>query len=270
MPVLKEIPVRIDPVALLRALNRNRVSAPLRAEAEKAVARAETLIAAAVVWDWWAVCAVKQAAVFVARDPVSDTVRLEIGPHADLLARARCVLVSVLTIGARLDAEVRRLQQAGEPLGAYLLDSAGVVGLSQVGDRVRELAETAAADRGWGVGVSLSPGSLMGWPLAGQRDLCALLLLERIAVRLNEAGILIPFKSVTSVIGIGPDYTDRRVGSVCCFCGHAATCWRRRDAAPPLEPPLADPGGKGRTPSGSATIPMRTPFRSGCLFPKFS
>jgi hypothetical protein len=116
--------------------------------------------------------AAKPAAVFVARDPISDPVRLEIGPHADLLADAEC---------------------------------------------------------GWAVGASLSPGSLAGWPLTGQRDLCALLPLERIGVSLNAVGILVPFKSVTSVIGIGLGYTGRRVGSVCHLCSRASARWRRRD-----------------------------------------
>lgn len=242
MLVLDQMPVQIDPVALLRALNRGRVPAPLRAAAEQAAARAENLIAAAALWEWFTLRAVVSPTVFVARDPVSDPVRLEIGPHADLLAAARRVLIGVLTIGGRLDAEARRLQRAGEPLGAYLLDSAGVVGLGRVGDRLRELAERAAAECGWGVGASLSPGSLAGWPLTGQRDLCALLPLERIGVRLNAAGILVPFKSVTSVIGIGPGYTGRRVGSVCHLCSRAAACWRRRDdPAARREPPLVGP-----------------------------
>ena len=88
MPVLDQMPVQIDPVALLRALNRGRVPAPLREAAEQAAARAENLIAAAALWEWFTLRAVESPAVFVARDPVSDPVRLEIGPHADLLAAA--------------------------------------------------------------------------------------------------------------------------------------------------------------------------------------
>jgi hypothetical protein len=231
MSILKDISVKIDPEEVLRALNRGRISTQLLEATELAVERARALIEPAVVYDWFEVCAVNAAEVFVARDPAADPVRFDVGPHADLLANARRVLISVLSIGARLDLEVRRLNQAGEPLGAYLLDSVGVVGLRHVGDRVRELAETAATASGWGVSAALSPGSLLGWPLAGQRDLCALLPLERISVRLNDSGILVPFKSVTSVIGIGPAYTDRKVGSVCRLCSHAPTCWRRRDPA---------------------------------------
>ena len=229
MPVLNEFSVRIDPEEVLRSLNRGRISPKLLEATGQAVERAKPLIEPAVVYDWFEVRAVKAAEVHVAGDSAGEAVRFAVGPHADLMAKARIALISVLSIGDRLDAEVRRLNQAGEPLGAYLLDSVGVVGLSHVGDRVRELAEEEAAARDWGVGASLSPGSLVGWPLSGQRDLCSLLPLERIAVHLNDSDILVPFKSVTSVIGLGPDYTDRKVGSVCRFCSHAPTCWRRRD-----------------------------------------
>lgn len=228
MSVLKEIPVKIDPGEVLRSLNHGRVSAQLLEATGQAVERAQALIEPAVVYDWFEVRAVHATEVLVARDPAAEPARFEVGLHADLLASARRVLISVLSIGPRLDVEVRRLNQAGEHLAAYLLDSVGVVGLSHVGDRVRELAEMAAAARGWGVSASLSPGSLAGWPLSGQRDLCTLLPLEKIAVRLNDSAILVPFKSVSSVIGIGAAYTDRRVGSVCRFCSHAPTCWRYR------------------------------------------
>ena len=60
---------------------------------------------------------------------------------ADLLAPARRLLVAVGTIGPALEQRVEELQAGGEMLASYLLDSAGVVGLGRVGDRLRELAE---------------------------------------------------------------------------------------------------------------------------------
>jgi hypothetical protein len=78
------------------------------------------------------------------------------------------------------------------------------------------------------VSAALSPGSLVGWPLAGQRELCALLPLTDIGVRLNAHCVLEPHKSASVVIGLGPGYASHEVGSVCRYCSLADTCWRRR------------------------------------------
>jgi hypothetical protein len=154
---------------------------------------------------------------------------LRIGPKADLLRGAERALVSVVTIGPELERRVHELQAAGEGLKSYLLDSAGVVALGAVSEAIRCLAEEAAADHKWGVSPSLSPGSLVGWPLAGQRELCALLPLDVIGVQLNSHCVLVPYKSVSGLIGLGPGYEASRVGSVCKYCSLRNTCWRRRE-----------------------------------------
>ena len=110
-----------------------------------------------------------------------------------------------------------------------LLDTVGVMALGTLGDEIRERVENQAAEKGWGVGPALSPGSLSGWPIRGQRDICALLPLDEIGVRLNEHCVLEPHKSVSMLIGMGPDYDSAHVGSVCHFCCLADRCWRRRE-----------------------------------------
>ena len=109
-----------------------------------------------------------------------------------------------------------------------MLDSVGVVALGAVGDVLRGVVEKRAADLGWGVGAALAPGSLVGWPMRGQQELCSLLPLEEIGVRLNRSFVLEPHKSASMLVGIGPGYTASRVGSVCRFCSLAGRCWRRK------------------------------------------
>jgi hypothetical protein len=152
-----------------------------------------------------------------------------VGRKAHLLADAERVLISVCTIGPALEQHVHELNTAREGLRAYMLDSAGVVALGAVGEAVRCLAEETAAEQGWGVSPSLSPGSLVGWNLRGQRELCALLPMGSVGVRLNSHYVLEPHKSTSAVIGLGPGYDTTQVGSVCKYCALAKTCWRRRE-----------------------------------------
>lgn len=106
-------------------------------------------------------------------------------PIPNLLERAELVLISVVTIGAQMDEHIRALNKFGQILESYLFDSIGVVALSKVGKAVRRLAETEADSRGWGVGDALGPGSLKGWPIEEQMNLCTLLPLKQINVKLH-------------------------------------------------------------------------------------
>lgn len=199
-------------------------------EAGEIVSSGQTFWQPAALYDWFDVCSVEGPQVRLSSSTEPDVeVLLYLGPKADLLAPAERVLVSVGTIGPALEQRVRDLQAAGENLKAYLLDSAGVVALGAVGEAVRCLAEETAADLGWGVSPSLSPGSLVGWPLQGQRDLCALLPLDSIGVQLNGHSVLTPHKSASALIGLGPGFESTRVGSTCRYCALQKTCWRRRE-----------------------------------------
>jgi hypothetical protein len=231
MAILKDIPVRLSAEEVADSLNRGRAAAPRMIEqTREAVAMAEDLWDPAVVYDWINVESVSEERVRIsAADGGAGF--LDVGPHADLLAEAEIALASVHSIGPRLDERVRELNRKGDILLGYLLDSVGVAGLGKVGEAVRTLAEEEAVRRGWGVGACLSPGSIEGWPLEGQGPLCSLLPIEAAGITLGSTHILVPFKSVSGLIGLGPGYRSGKVGSVCRFCMHAATCWRRRKDA---------------------------------------
>jgi hypothetical protein len=215
---------------VLAAGGRQRVQSRFVRAAEGAIALGQTLWQPAAAYAWVDVHAVEGECVSVpGRD--GEPVVLRVGPRADLLAPAQRILVSVATIGPALEETVRELDAGGDHLAAYLLDSAGVVAVGAVMEAVRCAAEEEAARLGWGVSASLSPGSLVGWPLEGQRELCALLPLAEIGVRLNAHCVLEPHKSASLTVGLGPGYQAHKVGSVCKFCALADTCWRRREGA---------------------------------------
>lgn len=203
MTIVKEIPVSLTAREVVDSLHRGRTAAPKMLEkTEEAVVRAEDLWEPVVVFDWIGIEAVSDAEVRI--NPSNGGVdTLDVGPHADLLKKAEIALVSVHSIGPRLDEAVRELNRKGDNLLAYLLDSVGVVGLGKVGEAVRAMAEKEAEERNWGVGANLSPGSLVGWPLEGQAPLCSLLPIQEAGITLNTSNILVPFKTVSGLIGLG-------------------------------------------------------------------
>jgi hypothetical protein len=228
MPILRDIPIILKAEDVIASPKKGQVRPSLLGHAENAVALGQTLWQPACVYDWFDVRSVEGDRVTIASRDGAETV-LHIGPKADLVAPARRVVVGVVTIGPALEQKVRELQAAGDNMMSYLLDSAGVAALGAAGEALRCLAEETAGDLGWGVSPSLSPGSLVGWPLRGQHELCGLLPLEEIGVRLTDHSVLEPHKSASGLVGLGPTYDSTRVGSICKYCALQKTCWRRRE-----------------------------------------
>lgn len=227
MPTLRDIPFTLTVRDLLEAQGPKepRRREAIAAMAEEAVDLGQLLVAPAVLYRRFDVLAVEGEQVILGDDaPV-----LTIGPRADLLAPAEALFVAAYTIGSALEGRVEALYRERALVLSYLLDCVGVMALGHVGERVHRLAEAWAAERSWGVGPALSPGSLAGWPVQGQRELCALLPLAQIGVRLNPYCVLEPHKSASVVVGVGAGYEDHEVGSICRFCALRERCWRRRE-----------------------------------------
>lgn len=228
MPILRDIPIALTPEEIIAAPKSRRPHPALLRDAKEAIAIGQTLWQPQAVYGWFDVQSVEGDRVVL--DPSNGAERvLQIGPKADLLSPAKRVLVSLVTLGPALEQRVHELQASGESMKSYLLDSAGVVALGAAAETLRCLVEDTARELGWGVSPSLSPGSLVGWSLRGQRDLCALLPLAEIGVRLNEQCVLEPHKSASGLVGLGPGYEKAHVGSVCKYCALQTTCWRRRE-----------------------------------------
>jgi hypothetical protein len=230
MPVLRHVPVAVTPDQIVRTRGGRKVQPGLLDDAARAIALGETLWQPVVVYDWFQVTGLDGEEVCLrASNGDSREARLRVGPKAGLLAGAERAIAAVGTIGPALEQRVQQLQAEGESLQSYLLDSAGVLALGAAGEALRCLVEEAARAEGWGVSPAVSPGSLVGWHLKGQRELCGLLPLDEIGVRLNDYCVLEPHKSFSALIGFGPGLAASKVGSVCKYCALQDTCWRRRE-----------------------------------------
>ena len=234
MPVLSQLKIELAPKEVVHFMQLNtRAPSRITAEIQNAIYHASKLIMPRVIYEWVKVLTVQTDRVAVSAYCSAHEVSLYVGSHTDLLTEAQMVLASVMSIGPQLDVRVRELNKAGEFLLAYLLDSLGVIALSKVGEIVCTLAEKEAKIRNWGVGPFLGPGHLDGWALSNQAELCSLFPIKKIGVYLNEQGVLFPLKSVSGIIGAGPKYASKKVGSACRFCMHHDNCWRQKTEKSP-------------------------------------
>jgi hypothetical protein len=186
--------------------------------ARQAVAVAVELVSPAIVHGWFPMGDRGQKKVEV------GGVVFELGRHAGLLEPARLAFLAVVTIGARLETRSRELQASGKALDSFVLDAVGVYSVGKLIGTARSIVEKDAAERGWGVGAELAPGQLSGWAIAEQKLVGRLLDLQSIGVRVTDSGMLVPQKSASLMVGIGPDYTSSEVRSPCEYCDLRETC----------------------------------------------
>lgn len=142
-----------------------------------------------------------------------------IGQH---LAGARQVAVTIFTAGAALEQRIMQEISRNLPL-AFALDALGTVACDALTQQVVDHIYRLAAQQGWGTSIFLSPG-MSGWSVGqGQPQIFRLIDATRIGVRLNSQRMVVPRKSVSGVIGLGPGLASGG-SSPCEYCTLADTC----------------------------------------------
>ena len=147
-----------------------------------------------------------------------------LGHAATFMTPAKLAGVGLYTAGAELAEAAATASSQKRYLDAHLYELMGLTVLEKTRQELNRRVEQEAAQRGWGVGPFLSPGSVHGWDLSGQVQLCALLPLERIGVQISTSGVLRPFATIACLIGIGPAYETTKVGSTCAVCNRREDC----------------------------------------------
>ncbi len=158
--------------------------------------------------------------------------KFDFGYSFQFLTHAKYALVSVYTIGQALELESMNASSRGNLLEAYLMDLIGLIVLEKTGQAIKKIAEKQAQKSGWGVSPFMSPGSVHGWELEEQLNLCALLPLEKINVKIRKDGVLSPFKTISCLIGLGPGYDAAQVGTTCQICSKKHDCLMKNDKSP--------------------------------------
>ncbi len=133
------------------------------------------------------------------------------------------VAPAVCTIGEALERTVSELWAARELPLAAMLDSVGSGAVESLAEYVNDLLCGEAVRAGVKATNRISPGYAR-WNLAEQPHLFRLCPADAIGVRLNEAVFMSPVKSISLLVGAGP---EARVDHYFAQC---ARCWMRECA----------------------------------------
>ena len=121
---------------------------------------------------------------------------------ARLLRQCDQVVIFVLTIGSRLEEMVNHLAGEGLVFQATILDAIGSAAVEALADSVQERIGEMAG-RGMSISRRFSPG-YCDWHIGQQRMVFQALDNDQAGVRLTDTCLMVPQKSISGIIGIGP------------------------------------------------------------------
>jgi len=122
---------------------------------------------------------------------------------ARLLGQCQKVAVFVLTIGSRLGDVVRQLAKDRLMVQASVLDTIGSDAAETLAHVVQDIIGKEAAADGLGISLRFSPG-YCDWRVSQQKMVFRALSGGTAGVRLTDGCLMVPQKSISGIIGLGP------------------------------------------------------------------
>lgn len=230
--VLEDLPVRIDRDEVLRFQGYKRgVDVPTEevlALFDEAVILGERLMAPRVVYR-----------SVPAAPPLPHLIeaggeRFRIPEIGRLWGRIDAVGVGICTIGDAIEARAGALFEARELPLAVMLDSVGSAAVESLAEYANDLLCQAALAEGLKATNRISPG-YAGWDAAEQAALFRLCPGGPIGVTLNDACFMTPTKSISFLVGVGPEARVDHYFTQCRRCWMRECAFRRAPAPVTLQ-----------------------------------
>ena len=223
MPVIRDIPLGLKIGEVLRRQG-FRGHSKIRPEIKSiilellATVDSARLLEPAAVYEYYKVNGMSPSQISLEGNKVlQGSLMHTIFPEAKELA------IVVCTIGPKLEKQVTDYSKSGETLRGMILDGIGSAAVDMLAPEVCRIIASEASSHGHHTSSPVSPG-WPGLPLTEQWNLFELVNTREIGVSLTASGIMIPRKSVSMVIGIGPRMATWTRADVCARCSLRKTC----------------------------------------------
>lgn len=143
------------------------------------------------------------------------------------LKDATHILIILVTIGGRLEKKASLLMAKREELKGYLLDRVGSLAVESLASCVEDRFRRAYAKKDRSVSPRFSPG-YCDWPIEEQLKIAKLVDFSKAGVGLTENCMMVPKKSISAILGVGPKGIFKKTASPCGICGIKDCDYRRR------------------------------------------
>lgn len=131
------------------------------------------------------------------------------------LKGATYVALFECTAGAVFSEQYREYNAQGDILEAYIADALGSLTVEKAMDKIQEKLRDEMTNYQLKISTRYSPG-YCNWPLTEQQTLFELVGDNPTGITLSDSCLMYPTKSVSGIIGIGPDMKAREYGCVTC------------------------------------------------------
>ncbi len=148
------------------------------------------------------------------------------GAVGAFLRHATRMATFVVTIGSALERLSRRWLRAGKIMQGTIVDAIASEMAEAAAARIQDEVRAWAVAEGMEITPRFSPG-YCGLHVREQTTLFATMPTERINVRLTPSCLMLPMKSVSGLIGIGPVEQVSPGAYPCALCSHE-DCTQRR------------------------------------------
>jgi hypothetical protein len=226
MSILRNWELAIDVDAVLRSQGsdpeaiRERGGA-LMDLAEKALEEGKAYLSPIVAYRWLAIESLHHERIHL-----EGGARLTGSLISQHLGAAKQIVGVLCTIGDRLEEKVSEVM-GEDPAYGLALDGFGSAAVEALANAVCYHFETQVAEEEYRASIPLSPG-MVGWPVeVGQREIFDILGDDNAGVRLTSSSMMIPRKSLTMVMGFGPEVGNE--GHPCDYCSMRETCRYKTD-----------------------------------------
>jgi hypothetical protein len=223
MPVIRDIPLNLKTREILRRQGLGG-GAKLRPEIKDLILellasiKKTRLLEPAVAYEYYTVSSMNGSQISLeGNKAIHGPLIPAIFPEAKELAVLFC------TIGPMLEKQVTDYSKSGETMRGMILDGIGSTAVDMLFPEVLGFIAAEVSSRGYEISSPVNPG-MPGFPLSEQWNLLGLVDADEIGVRLTASGVLVPRKSVSMVIGIGPKMTRWTEAEVCARCNLRETC----------------------------------------------
>ncbi len=188
------------------------------------IKRAETEVTSAAsprsVWREFSVT-VRENSVFIGN---SELVSKDLAQH---LKGCKSAFLLALTLGPEIDTLIRRYSVT-EMAMVPVLQACAAAYTEECADKLQLELESLAAERGLYLRPRFSPG-YGDFPLNYQKFFFSVLdISKKIGVALNDNFMMIPFKSITAIVGLSADASLCHVGK-CMDCNMENCPFRKAD-----------------------------------------
>jgi hypothetical protein len=134
---------------------------------------------------------------------LADGIRFQSRSLARLFRGATEAILFLLTIGSRLETRTEEMMADEQFVEALLLDTAGWVGVDALARALRGQLSVRAKAQGMRLTHRMAPG-YADWALTEQRILFSAFGDDTLPVRLTEACVMLPRKSISGIFGLIP------------------------------------------------------------------